>query len=224
MMRQYLKEKQATMQQQQSDFYTARGTHVYFKDASEIDVESVINKLERKIPEHLLSEMEMIVVGQFEEFEERNISAFYENGILHISNIQQDENDMLDDLVHEVAHSVESINGFEIYGDEKLKREFLSKRERLHQHLSALGYDVNESWFKEVEYDPDFESFLFETVGKQKLRMICTGLFINAYAPVSLREYFATGFTDFYLHSEDTLLRKLSPQLFDKVINIHKGE
>ena len=84
MMRQYLKEKQATMQQQQSDFYTARGTHVYFKDASEIDVESVINKLERKIPEHLLSEMEMIVVGQFEEFEERNISAFYENGILHI--------------------------------------------------------------------------------------------------------------------------------------------
>lgn len=223
-MRQYLKEKQAAMQQQQSDFYTARGTHVYFKDASKIDVESVISRLEQKIPEHLLSEMEMIVVGQFEEFEERNISAFYENGILHVSNLQEDEEDMLDDLVHEVAHSIESINGFEIYGDEKLKNEFLSKRERLKNHLQSLGYSINQESFEEVEYDPEFESFLFKTVGKQKLRMICTGLFINAYAPVSLREYFATGFADFYLHPRDTLLRKLSPQLFEKIINLHKEE
>lgn len=224
MMRQYLKEKQTQMQQKQSNFYTRRGTHVYFKDASEIDVESVINKLEKKIPEHLLSEMEMVIIGHFEEFEERKISAFYENGIMHISNVQRSEEDMLDDLVHEVAHSNESANGYEIYADNKLRNEFLSKRERLYQNLRALKYDVEESWFQETEYDQNFEKFLFEEVGKEKLRMLCTGLFINAYAPVALREYFATGFTDFYLYPDHTLLKKISPQLFEKIVFLHKEE
>ena len=37
----------------------------------------------------------MIVVGWFDEFEERSLNAFYKDGILHISNIQDNEEDML---------------------------------------------------------------------------------------------------------------------------------
>jgi len=180
-MLQHLKQKQKQLQEMRSDFYTARGTHVYFNDDlvnGDIDVESVVAKLEGVVPEHLLSELEMIIIGWFDEFEDRNINAFYKDGILHVSNIQTNEKDMLDDVVHEIAHSIESPYGYEIYGDNKIKTEFLYKRKHLHDKLWALGYKVPLKWFMETEYDKEFDEFLFETVGRDKLRMICVGLFI----------------------------------------------
>ena len=67
-----------------------------------------------------------------EEFEERKLNAFYKDGTLHISNAQDDEEDMYDDIVHEIAHSIETALGYVIYGDEKIKNEFLRKRKYLH--------------------------------------------------------------------------------------------
>tara|TARA_Y100001963_G_scaffold159287_1_gene262356 strand:- start:31811 stop:32467 length:657 start_codon:yes stop_codon:yes gene_type:complete len=203
-----------------SDFYTARGTHVYFKDDlnnEDIDAERVVAKLESVIPDHLLSELEMIIIGWFDEFEERNINAFYKDGILHVSNVQDNEEDMFDDFVHEVAHSIEIPYSYEIYGDQEIRDEFLRKRKLLHDKLWALDYKAPLKWFMETEYDEEFDKFLFEKVGKDKLRMICMGLFINAYAAVSLREYFATGFTDFYLYSNHNFFKKVSPQLYKKI-------
>ena len=142
-MLQHLQQKQKQLQEMRSDFYTSRGTHVYFKDNltnDEIDVERVVANLESVIPEHLLSELEMIVVGWFDEFEERSLNAFYKDGILHISNIQDDESDMLDDFIHEIAHSIEPPYGYEIYGDQKVKDEFLRKRRHLYDKLWALGF------------------------------------------------------------------------------------
>ena len=227
MMLQHLKQKQKQLQEMRSDFYTARGTHVYFKDDldnDEIDVEHVIAKIEGMLPEHLLSELEMVIIGWFDEFEDRNINAFYKDGALHISNIQDDEDDMIDDLVHEIAHSVESPYGYELYGDQNVKDEFLRKRKMLHDKLWALDYKAPLKWFMDTEYDKEFDEFLFETVGKDKLRMICMGLFINAYAPVSLREYFATGFTDFYLHPNHNFLKQVSPALYEKLLLLQDGK
>jgi len=219
-MLQYLKQKQKQLLEMRSDFYTSRGTHVYFKDQLEnedIDVERVVAKAESVIPEHLLSEFEMIVVGWFKEFEDRDINAFYKDGVLHISSRQVDEKDMFDDIVHEIAHSVEETYSYEVYGDQAIKDEFLRKRQILHDKLWALGYKAPIQWFMETEYDKEFDEFLFEKVGKDKLRMICMGLFINAYAPVSLREYFATGFADYYLYQDHGLLAKVCPALAKKM-------
>jgi hypothetical protein len=219
-MLQYLKQKQKQLLEMRSDFYTSRGTHVYFKDQLEnedIDVERVVAKAESVIPEHLLSEFEMIVIGWFKEFEDRDINAFYKDGVLHISSRQVDEKDMFDDIVHEIAHSVEETYSYEVYGDQAIKDEFLRKRQILHDKLWALGYKAPTQWFMETEYDKEFDEFLFEKVGKDKLRMICMGLFINAYAPVSLREYFATGFADYYLYQDHGLLAKVCPALAKKM-------
>ena len=226
-MLQHLKQKQKILQEMKNDFYTARGTHVYFKDDldnDEIDVERVIAKIEGRVPEHLLSDVELIIIGWFEEFEDRNINAFYKDSTLHVSNIQDDEKDMVDDIVHEIAHSLESLYGYEIYGDQNVKDEFLRKRKILHDKLWALDYKAPLKWFMESEYDKEFDDFLFETVGKDKLRMICMGLFINAYAPVSLREYFATGFSDFYLYSNHNFLKRVSPALYEKLLLLQDEE
>ena len=70
MLRTYLENKQNQLMNQQVDFYTPGGIQVYFKDALEnpdIDVESVVASVEGKIPNHLLSEIEMIAVGWFKD-------------------------------------------------------------------------------------------------------------------------------------------------------------
>jgi len=216
----HLKQKQKQIQEMRSDFYTSRGTHVYFKDDltnDEIDVEEIIAQVEGALPEHLLSELEMLVVGWFDEFEDRNINAFYKDGILHVSNEQDDAADMYDDIIHEISHSIEEVYGYEIYGDQRVKDEFLRKRKMLHDKLWSLGFKAPLKWFLETEYDKEFDEFLVDKVGRDKLRMICMGLFINAYAPTSLREYFATGFTDYYLHSDHNFLKRLSPALYEKL-------
>ena len=80
-------------QQAQSDFYTSRGLHVYFKDAlanDSIDAEKVVANIESKLPQHLLSEIEMIIFGWFDEFAERDLNAFYDSGTIYISPFQAD--------------------------------------------------------------------------------------------------------------------------------------
>ena len=215
----YIQAKQA--KKKNSNFYTSDGIHVYFKDPllnDEIDVERVINKIEEIIPLHLRSEIEMVIVGWFEEMEERSINSFYKDGAVYTSNSQQSEEDMYDDILHEIAHSLEHAHGYEIYGDQKVKDEFLRNRKQLHDLLWGTGYKIPENVFIDSEYNEELDTVLYQTLGYDKLSQLVQGLYISAYAPTSLREYFATGFTEFYLEPDHKYLQQLSPALFEKIL------
>lgn len=221
----YLRESYQRTRDNVNDFYTSSGIHVYIKDPvenKEIDIEEAVSRVEENIPLHLLSEVEMIIVGWFKEFEERNLNAFYSDGCLHISHLQEDEADFIDDVVHEIAHSIEEPHGYEIYGDKRLEKEFLAKRMRLKDILWAHGYKAPSSFFMDSEYNKEFDDFLLNKVGYDKLQLLMQGLFLSPYAATSLREYFATGFTDFYLESEHNFLKKISPALYDKLFTLHR--
>ena len=223
----YLIESQRRLKNNIQDFYTPGGIHVYFKDKlanDKINVEDIVAKVEKIIPEHLLSEVEMIIVGWFEEFEDREINAFYKDGTLFISNLQDDSQDMYDDVIHEISHSIEAPYGYQIYGDNKVRDEFLRKRKYLHDILWQLGYKAPLSFFENVEYDEEFDMFLYQTIGYDKLANLVQGLFISPYAATSLREYFATGFTDFYMDSNHKFLQKISPALYKKLIMLQAQE
>ena len=206
-----------------SDFYTADGLQVYFKDQllNNVDIESVVSRVEATLPDHLRSEVDMIVVGHFDEFEERSINAFYDSGAVYVSNIQHDEEDLYDDLVHEISHSLEGPFGYEIYGDEEIKNEFILKREHLYNILWKSGFKAPRTFFNNLEYDKEFDEFLYQDIGYGKLSTLVRGLFINPYAATSLREYFATAFTDFYLHSDHSSLQQVSPKLYKKLLMLH---
>jgi len=227
MLTDYLREAQNQLKNNIQDFYTSGGIHVYFKDKltnDQVDVESIVAKVEEIIPEHLRSEVEMIIVGWFQEFEDREINAFYKDGTLCISHLQDDNEDMYDDIIHEISHSIEAPFGYEIYGDNKLKDEFLRKRKYLHDILWQLGYKAPMAFFENTEYDEEFDMFLYKTIGYDKLMNLVQGLFINPYAATSLREYFATGFTDFYMDSNHKFLQKISPALYKKLITLQAQE
>tara|TARA_R110000824_G_scaffold58774_2_gene158552 strand:- start:4544 stop:5182 length:639 start_codon:yes stop_codon:yes gene_type:complete len=206
------------------DFYTSTGLQVYIKDKLpvEVDAESVIAKVEGIIPEHLLSEVEMVIIGWFKEFEERNLNAFYSDGCLHISNEQDSEQDMIDDVVHEIAHSLEEPHGYEIYGDKNLEKEFINKRILLRDILWAHGFKSPGAFFTNTEYDIEFDDFLLNKVGYDKLALLIQGLFVSPYAATSLREYFATGFTEFYMDSDHAALKHVSPTLYSKLLKLNR--
>jgi len=207
------------------NFYTPSGIQVFTKDEianNLVDMESVISKFESKLPAHVRDNVEMIIVGEFDEFEDRGINAFYKDSALYVSNIQTDNEDLLDDLVHETAHSIEEAYGYEIYADEKIKNEFLKKRFYLYEVLWGMGFKVPREVFLDTEYTKEFDMFLLQDVGYDKLSEIGKGIFISPYAATSLREYFATAFTEFYMYPDSHgYLQKVSPEVYKKLAALH---
>ena len=73
---------------------------------------------------------------------EREINAMYKDGTIYVSNYQSDEEDMVDDIIHEIAHAVEDNYMMQIYGDNQIEVEFLSKRMTLKKRLELEGFDI----------------------------------------------------------------------------------
>ena len=226
MLHNYIQHKQSLLLERQTDFYTPTGLHVFFKDPVEnVDVEKAVAKVESAIPSHLLSEIEMIIFGWFDEFEERSLNAFYDSGTLYISNIQDDFMDLYDDIVHEVSHSLEEPHGYFLYGDKKIENEFLRKRKYVHDILWNMGYKIPLSVFMDPEYNEELDMFLYKKIGYDKLSKLVAGIFITPYAVTSLREYYATGFTEFFLHpNEHNYLKRISPELYKKLLTLQNPE
>ena len=145
---------------------------------------------------------------------------FTRMGQYMFQNVQDDEADMIDDIIHEFAHSIEAWAGMEIYGDSTIKYEFLAKREILFKQLSQLGYEnLHLKDFLDTEYSKNFDFFLYKSVGYDKLDIITVGLFPTSYSVTSIREYFAMGFEE-YLYGDRRNLKEVSPSLYNKIEQI----
>ena len=64
-----------------------------------------------------------------------------------------------------------------------------------------------------------FDSFLHKEVGYSILENAAMGLFVSPYAATSLEEYWAVGFEDYFVGDRE-YLKKISPQLFNKIKEI----
>ena len=223
MVKNYIQQQQNKVTETQTSFYTPHGIHVYLQQPVEnVNLAHVFDKLEQKIPKIFLDEVEMVIFGWFDEFEERDLEAFYQDGALYVSSFQDNEEDLIENLIHEISHAVETTYGYEIYADEKIKNEFLRKRKHLYDMLWKLGYKIPFSVFAQIEYEQEFDELLYKKIGYDKLDQIVAGLFINSYAATSLREYFATGFTEFFTDDNHNFLKKVSPAVYEKLILLQK--
>lgn len=213
--------------QNKSKHFYWKSIQVFIKDEltnSEFSVRDVINRADKMIPSHLLRNIDTIYVGDFDFLNKREVQAMYENSSIFITNEQDDIEDMLDDLIHEIAHSIEEIRGEEIYSDGFIEREFLAKRKSLFFLLKEENYNVELSDFLNIDYDPVFDNFLYQEVGYTALSIISANLFYSPYGATSLREYFANGFEAYYFHKDLSHLKRISPSLFEKVNNLKDEE
>jgi len=191
---------------------------VYQKDQlpDNVDAQAIFRSVEKLIPSKLFSGLKGVQIGHQEIFDDREANALYKDGVFYITQDQDNAADLIDDIVHEFAHHAEVLYPEQIYGDQKIKKEFLKKRYELEFELKSEGYWTQEYDFKNLKFDEDFDQFLYKRVGKNLLRMITSGMFIRPYSSVSLREYFATGFEQYFLGSKQKL-KKISPELYNKI-------
>ncbi len=185
-----------------------------------VNIAAILRSVEDNFPSHYFRNLESVKIGHREEFDLRDVNAVYRDNNFYITNRQDNSQDLMDDIVHEFAHHLETLYTELIYGDESVKREFLRKRHELNFELRSEGYWTKDYDFEDLKFDENFDQFLYKRVGRNMLRLITTGLYIRPYAAVSLREYFATGFEAYYLGKQDAL-EKISPMLYDKINELH---
>jgi hypothetical protein len=198
---------------------------VHVKDLlpKNIDVESVIKTITNKLPGHILDLVDIIYIGKFDFLDIKQTNATYMDSAIYTTNEQTNDADMMDDILHEYAHAVEKNYNMQIYSDNAIESEFLSKRLKLETLLDYEGYDVEQYNFITPEYDLNFDIFLHNEVGYEKLRNIDQGMFLNSYSVTSLTEYFATSFEEYYLRGRE-VVKKVTPAVFSKIDSIHLGE
>jgi len=221
----YIRESHENAISHRKEYSLSEKIEVYLKDqiTNEVDLGHVLQRLETTIPTHLLSEIDAIFIGMFEEFEERDINALYKDGAIYISNEQDNTQDMIDDIVHEIAHSLEIPFGGLIYGDRKVEKEFFSKRLKLYGILKREGLHPEKRMFTKIEYSSAFDAYLYRDVGYDRLNFIAASynLFASAYGATSLQEYFANGFEHFFLDDRKNL-KDCCPELYQKIEELYE--
>ena len=186
-----------------------------------IDIFKIFKTLEQRFPQHYFSGLEGVKIDHHDEFEERNITAVYKDGWMHISNQQDSPSGLLNDIIHELAHHIETTHKKFIYEDHKLAKEFVDKRKMLNHELRSDGYWTDGYDFDDIEYSEQLDNFLYKRIGTRVLSAITAGLFIRPYSAVSLREDFATGFEAYYLGDKNRLY-KISPSLYNRIEALDK--
>ena len=181
------------------------------------NLEFVLKKVEKTVPEHLVYGLESIYIGEFDDLEEKEFDALYKDGTIYATNKQEDEEDLIDDIIHEIAHLTEENLGHYIYSDRKIIDEFLGKRARLQAILQAHNFEIpNQEAFYQLEYDEEFDYYLYKTIGYDRLTFLSMGLFISPYSATSLREYFAKSFQRYFMGDMEQI-QKISPAVFEKI-------
>jgi hypothetical protein len=214
----YIRQSLKNAEASRKEYQLFDDVFVYVKDElpDHVNLSNVLMSIERIIPYHLSKEVDGIYIGQFKEWGERQINSMFKDASIFVTNEQDDDDDMIDDIVHEFAHSIEGPMGDVVYADGHIQQEFVGKRKRLYFLIKAEGYDVSSEKFMNPEYEQKFDDFLYKKVGYDALSSIAMGLFITPYAATSLREYFATGYVE-YLMGDRSYMQKVSPGLYKKI-------
>ena len=185
-------------------------------ESEEVNIADVVADLKYALPQSALVDVDAIYIGEFPELQDR--TAAFHDGAIYITNKETMTSDILENVYHEVAHSLENHYGSFIF-DDALEQEFLGKRKRLHSILAAEGYDTPLSAWITPEYSKKLDMFLSDVVGYPILLSLTMGLFVSPYGATSLQEYFANGFEKYFL-GEDQAVRKISPVLYSKIESI----
>ena len=206
--------------------FVTNGVEVLVKDSppKNVDIKKVVNHIFKRIPGHLLTNLDIIYVGQFQNLISKNFQAMYKDSSIFVSNEIKSNEDLLDDLIHEIAHSVEDQYDSFIYSDNKIEKEFIYKRKKLWMILKDEGMDVSLEDFLETKYNQNFDEQLYLEIGYPTLRMFSRNIFYSPYACTSLREYFANGFEAFFMKEDIPLLKRVSPVLYNRIIDLMKIE
>ena len=207
------------------DTYKLHDIDIFIKDAlpEHVDINFVLKYIKIRVPASLLRGVDMIYIGDFKILQQKQANALYQDGAIYLTNIQDDDMDMIDDIIHEIAHSIEEMYGHGIYDDGAVEREFLGKRRRLYSDLEANDYDPPRELQYKSEYVKKVDDYLYNDVTYDAMWHFVGGLFPSPYAATSIREYFARGFEEYVMDNKKEL-KSICPLLYKKIKALHSME
>ena len=205
--------------------YKMHEVDIFIKDAltTDIDPDEVFAYISSRIPPIFFRAIDIIYIGRFDIFKEKQVNAVYQDGAIYVTNEQDNHQDLIDDIIHEIAHSVEETYRDLIYGDQQLKSEFLSKRKSLYWLLQSNEYKPYKKIMTSYDYDKDIDFYFYKDVGYESMWHLVAGLFPTPYSATTLREYFAVGFEEYYIGDHNSI-KKICPVLFNKLTELHQLE
>ena len=186
---QYIKRK--TKKAKIDKGFTINGVKIQFGEKPKFDVEEFLKIKFSKLPDNLISSVNKIIFGGF------YLSPGYVgksvNDIIYLSN-KTDKDSLYSDLIHELAHAYIRKNYDKVFGDGELKKEFLSKRNKLYHKMRSSGIDLlPHQYFESPNFDKKFDEYLSNAVGYELLSQLISGIFPTCYSVTSLEEYFSVG-------------------------------
>ena len=213
MLRKYITEAQKNKTE-----YSLGSTQIIILEQPNIDFGEVVQQLQRYIPRYLLSLIDTVYIGRFEELTIKAVDSAYMDGAIYMLPDQTSVEDAFEDIVHEIAHAFEEAHRQDVYEDQKIAKEFVYKR----MALKALLDNPPDCDFRNIDYDLELDDYLFTEVGYPLLQKITMGLFLDPYSITSLREYFATAFEGYFLHKNRKEIKELCPAIYEKLENIEE--
>ena len=146
--------------------YKMNDIEIFIKDPLPdiIDVDFVLKYVASMLPAHLMTEVDIIYIGEFENLKSRSVNAIFEDGAIFITNEQVSEMDLIDDIVHEVAHSIEKKYVDIIYGDKMIEKEFRAKRRKLYDILKEKGKNPPPEMLTNISYSPTLDNYFYSVV------------------------------------------------------------
>ena len=203
-------EKSVNQSKKLKDHYKLHDIDIIVKDQlpDHVNIDFVMKYISSRVPSFLLRGIDVVYIGQFENLILNKVNALYEDGAIFITNNQSDDADMIDDIVHEIAHAVEDNYTDLIYGDFNMQKEFLAKRKQLYNLLSKHGVNKPPTQFlTALSYDQQIDDYLYKEIGYTALWNYVVGIFPSPYAATSLREYFARGFEEYFIGDRKSLTK-----------------
>jgi len=197
--------------------------YVWEKDpfSEDVDLDVALEKIVKIIPKHFFRNVEGIYIGQFPELIDRSLNAMYADNAIYISSSILNTEELVINIVHEIAHSMEETIAQFVGTEDQIANEFLVKRNQLKKILHANGYNVSKQDFDNLEYDEKFDEFLYNEVGYPAMNTITANIFVSPYGATCYREYYANGFEHYFLNDFSSV-KTISPRLFDLLTKIQK--
>ena len=222
-MREYIKESHSKIQDRREYLLYHIPVLVVNKFPKHIDINQIINLVKEKVSSKVFNGLDAIYIGDFKELNKRDIQAMFKDGAIWLSsnniNSYITEETVATNILHEVAHLLEDKYHNFIYSDNKVEKEYDSKKLKLMNIIKSEGYSVFEELFFSEEYLNELDKLLYKEIGYDKLALLSLGLFVTPYSVTTLREYFADGFQMFFSEERD-YLRDISPILYNKIKNL----
>tara|TARA_R100000900_G_scaffold76053_1_gene59702 strand:- start:2085 stop:2732 length:648 start_codon:yes stop_codon:yes gene_type:complete len=171
--------------------FVINGVKVQFGENPNFDVEEFLKNKFKKLPDNLINSVNKIIFGGF-YLSPKHVGKSV-NDVVYLSN-RLDQDDLYSDLIHELAHAYTTKNHERVFGGGELKKEFLSKRNKLYHKMRSSGINLPpHQFFENPNFDRKFDGYLNKTVGYDLLSQIISGIFPTCYSVSSLEEYFAVG-------------------------------